>query len=119
MIKSYKFKDLLKEQMKDPEFRKEWEETQEEYDLACTIIEMRIAAGMSQKELAEKAKTSQPAIARLESGSYRNYSMAFLRKIGRVFGVRPYVGFRKDIKRAAHTPRHNRARFSRKKAEVR
>jgi ribosome-binding protein aMBF1 (putative translation factor) len=118
MIKSYNFKDLLKEQMKNPEFRKEWEETQEEYDLACKIIEMRIAAGMSQKELAAKAKTSQPAIARLESGSYRNYSMAFLRKIGRVFGVRPYVGFKKDMKGYAHSPRHNSTQLKRKIAEA-
>jgi DNA-binding XRE family transcriptional regulator len=95
MIKSYKFRDVLKEKMKDPEFRKEWEESQEEFDLSCKVIELRIKAGLTQQELAEKAHTSQPAIARLESGSYKNVSMSFLRKIGEVFGLEPHIIFRK------------------------
>lgn len=95
MIKSYKFRDVLKVKKKDPEFRKEWEKSQEEFDLSCKIIELRIEAGLTQQELAEKARTSQPAIARLESGSYKNVSMAFLRKIGGVFGLEPHVTLRK------------------------
>ena len=95
MIKSYKFRDVLMERMKDPEFRKEWKKSQEEFDLSCKVIELRIQAGLTQQELAEKAHTSQPAIARLESGSYKNVSMAFLRKIGDVFGLEPHITFRK------------------------
>jgi len=95
MIKSYNFRDVLKEKMKDPEFRKEWEKSQQEFDLSCKVIELRIKAGLTQKELAEKARTSQPAIARLESGSYKNVSMAFLRKIGEAFDLEPHITFRK------------------------
>ncbi len=45
-------------------------------------------------ELAKKAHTSQPAISRLESGSYTNVSMAFLRKVGAVLGATPVVHFK-------------------------
>ena len=96
MITSYKYRDVLKEKMKNPVFRKEWEKTQKEFDLACQIIELRLKAGMTQKELAQKAKTSQPAIARLESGSYRNLTLDFLRKIGEVYGMEPSIVFKKS-----------------------
>ena len=95
MIASYKYRDVLKEKMKNPIFRQEWEKTQKEFDLACQIIELRLKAGMTQKELAQKAKTSQPAIARLESGSYRNLTLDFLRKIGDVYGMEPSIIFKK------------------------
>jgi DNA-binding XRE family transcriptional regulator len=96
MIASYKYRDVLKEKMKNPTFRKEWEKTQKEFDLACQMIELRLKSGMTQKELAQKAKTSQPAIARVESGSYRNVTMDFLRKIGDVYGLEPRIVFRKS-----------------------
>ena len=96
MIASYKYRDVLKEKLKNPAFRKEWEKTQKEFDLACQIIELRLKSGMTQKELAQKAKTSQPAIARLESGSYRNVTMDFLRKIGDVYGMEPRIVFKKS-----------------------
>ena len=65
------------------------------YDLYKEIIKLRIKAGLTQKQLAEKARTSQPAIARLESGSYKNVSMAFLRKIGEALGAVPVLKFKK------------------------
>lgn len=95
MIKSYDFKKLLAEKLKNPAFRKEWEAQNEEFEVAKEIIRLRIKAGLTQKELAVKAHTSQPAIARLESGSYRNVSLSFLRKIGEALGVEPCVKFYK------------------------
>lgn len=95
MIKSYDFKDLLEKKLKNPEFRKEWEVQNEEFEVAKEVIRLRIKAGLTQKELAEKAHTSQPAIARLESGNYRNLSLSFLRKVGEALGVEPHVKFQK------------------------
>jgi transcriptional regulator with XRE-family HTH domain len=37
--------------------------------LGAAVVEQRVARGLSQKELAELCGTSQPAIARLESGA--------------------------------------------------
>ena len=94
-MKSYDFKELLEEKLKDPEFRKEWEAQNEEFEIAKEIIRLRIKAGLTQKELAKKVKTSQPAIARLESGNYRNLSLSFLRKVGEALGVELHVKFQK------------------------
>jgi transcriptional regulator with XRE-family HTH domain len=58
------------------------------------VIQLRLKAHMTQAELAKKAHTSQPAISRLESGSYTNVSMAFLRKVGAVLGATPVVHFK-------------------------
>lgn len=95
MIRSYEFGELLDKKLKNAEFRREWEAQNEEFEVAKEIIRLRIKAGLTQKQLAEKAGTSQPAIARLESGSYRNLSLSFLRRIGSALGVEPNVSFRK------------------------
>ena len=95
MVRSYDFKELLGRKMKDPKFRKEWESNNEEFELARTIIRLRIKSGMTQKDLAERAHTSQPSIARLESGSYHNLSLSFLRRVGGALHVKPRVKFEK------------------------
>jgi len=95
MVKSYDFKELLGRKMKDPKFRREWESNDEEFELAKAIIQLRIKAGMTQKDLAERAHTSQPSIARLESGSYHNLSLSFLKRVGGALHVKPRVNFEK------------------------
>ncbi len=62
--------DRLPKMMEDPEFAVAWEEAREEFSIAREIIRTRIAAGLSQKELAEKIGTTQSVIARLESGAH-------------------------------------------------
>jgi len=94
-MKTYDYKSLLKKELKNPAFRKEFDALDKEFKLAKEVIALRLSAGLTQKELAELAKTSQPAIARLESGFYTKVSMAFLSKIGRALGAIPEVHFRK------------------------
>ena len=94
-MKSYDFKVLLRKKMKSPSFRKEWESNSDEFELAKTIIHLRIKAGMTQKDLARKVGTSQPSIARLESGNYHNLSLSFLRRVGSALHVKPRVEFQK------------------------
>jgi DNA-binding Xre family transcriptional regulator len=92
-MKTINFNELLAENLKDNDFKKEYDALQEEFDVAKEIIRLRLTAGMTQKELARQAHTSQAAISRLESGNYRNVSLAFLRRIGAVLGVKPHVSF--------------------------
>ena len=73
--------------------QKEYDALEEEFEVAKEILNLRLKAGMSQRELAGKAHTSQSAIARLESGTYRNVSLAFLRRVGAALGVKPHVRF--------------------------
>ncbi len=92
-MKTTNFDDLLAENLKDKDFKKEYEALEEEFDVAKKIIHLRLTAGMTQKELALQAHTSQAAISRLESGTYRNVSLAFLLRVGAVLGVKPHVSF--------------------------
>lgn len=52
----------------DPEFRKEFEALGLEFTLARELVEARTRAGLSQSDVAARMGTSQPAVARLESG---------------------------------------------------
>ena len=54
--------------LKDANFRREYEALETEFDLARTLIEARVAAGLTQEEVARRMGTTQPAVARLESG---------------------------------------------------
>jgi transcriptional regulator with XRE-family HTH domain len=61
-------RDLHKEWMKDPGYRREYEGLEEEFSLMKALIDARISAGLTQEQLAERMETSQSAVARLESG---------------------------------------------------
>lgn len=63
------FRDFLNEQLRDPEFRKEYEAARPEYELTRSLIAARIAAGMTQKDLAEKSGIRQSNISRIENGN--------------------------------------------------
>jgi transcriptional regulator with XRE-family HTH domain len=63
-----KISDLHRKWLKDPEYRRAYDSLEEEFALASAVIEARSRAGLTQGELAARMKTSQSAIARLESG---------------------------------------------------
>lgn len=88
----YTYEDHLKESLKDPEFKKIWEETEPEYLLAKEIIEKRIEKKMSQRTLAKKLKTSQAAISRVESMN-GNPSLSFLKRIATALDSRLILKF--------------------------
>ena len=99
-MKVHDYDEMLKEEIKDPAFRKEYNELEEEFEVAKQVIGLRIKKGLTQKELAEKVNTSQSCIARLESGTYKNLSLSFLRRVGEALGVQPHVKF--EALRPAH-----------------
>src|SRR5262245_34647250 len=55
---------------RDPEYAREYDALEKEFALMSEIIKARAAAGLTQAELAKRMKTTQGAIARLESGSF-------------------------------------------------
>jgi DNA-binding Xre family transcriptional regulator len=89
------FDELLEKKLKNPKFKKEYDELEEEYTLAKEVIELRIKKKLSQKELAEMIGTSQPSIARLESGKYKNVSMSFIRKVAKALDAVPELHLKK------------------------
>jgi ribosome-binding protein aMBF1 (putative translation factor) len=92
-MKVHDYNEMLKEELKNPEFRKEYDALEEEFEVAKQVIDLRLKKGLTQKELAEKVNTSQSCIARLESGTYQNMSLSFLRRVGEALGVQPHVKF--------------------------
>lgn len=62
------FKKIKKELLKSSQFREEYEKLSSEYQIARMLILARKEAGMTQQEVAERMRTSQSAIARIESG---------------------------------------------------
>ncbi len=63
-----KFSTLHKKWMKDPEVRTHYDALEEEFALMLAVAKARARAGLSQAELAKRMKTTQSAVARLESG---------------------------------------------------
>lgn len=63
--------ELHKKWLKEPKYREAYEALEEEFALASTLIEARNRAGLTQQELAQKMGTTQPVVARLESGRVR------------------------------------------------
>ena len=98
-MKIHDYDEMLNEELKNPEFHEEYDALEEEFEVAKQVIALRLKKGLTQKELAEKVKTSQSCIARLESGTYRNPSISFLRRVGHELGVQPHIRFEK-LKRA-------------------
>lgn len=60
---------LIERQLKDPEFRKIWEEGEADYQLGRQIIQARIDKKISQRDLAKRANTTQAVISRIETSS--------------------------------------------------
>jgi len=51
----------------DPEFAHEYDALAEEFELRETLRSLRLAAGLTQKQLAEKLHTRESAISRIEN----------------------------------------------------
>lgn len=63
-----KLADLKKRLMENPEFRAEYEALAPEFDIAEKLVKIRTGSRLTQREVAERMKTTQSAVARLESG---------------------------------------------------
>src|SRR5664279_4788855 len=81
------FDRYLEEQMQDPAFAERFERAGEAWDVALQIAALREKAGLSQKDLARKLKTSQQNISRLESPSYEGHSLTMLRRVAEFLGA--------------------------------
>lgn len=81
------FEKLHAEWMKDPEFRREYEKLQPEFQIASQMIDARIKQDMSQEELAKKVGTGQAVISRLE-GMNAKPSISLLSRVARALNIK-------------------------------
>ena len=84
-MKSYT--QLKKRLLKDSTIRQSYDDLKTEFSFIETIIEKRLAQGLTQTALAKKIGTKQSSIARFESGNY-NASVAFLEKIAKALDTK-------------------------------
>ncbi|MFY4730210.1 helix-turn-helix transcriptional regulator [Nitrospira sp. BLG_2] len=95
-MKQTNFDRYLKEQLDDPEFARRFKEAGEAWEVALQIAALRQQAGLSQKQLAQRVKTSQQQICRLESPGYEGHSLSMLRRVARKLHARVRVIFEPD-----------------------
>lgn len=92
-MRKYTFEQHLEESLRDPKFRKIWEDSEVEYQLGRKLIEARLNKNISQRELAQKAHTTQAVISRIE-GMNCNPSIGLLKKLAGALGLRLTVEFK-------------------------
>ena len=78
--------------MQDPEFRKEYEALQPEYEIKRAMIQARMNSGMTQKQLAEKTGIAQADISKLENGN-ANPSLRTLQRLASGMGMQVKLEF--------------------------
>ena len=84
--------DMHKKWMKDPKYRKAYDALEEEFRLPAALFDLRNRAGLTQGELARKMGTTQPVVARLESGRSRP-SMRTLERLAKATESRLLISF--------------------------
>ena len=62
------YKQFKKQLLKDKEIKKAYKDLGPEFEVVKMLIANRLKQGITQKELAIRAKTKQPVISRLEKG---------------------------------------------------
>ena len=77
---------------RDADDREAYERRGPEFELAHALVEARAQAGMTQAEPATRMKTTQSAVARLESGRVPP-STRTLEKVARATGTRLRIQF--------------------------
>ena|SRR5688500_6002640 len=95
--KSIPVEQSFAEWRRDPAYMKAYRALEEEFAFATALIDARSRAGLSQKDVARRMRTSQPAIARLESGG-GNPSLQTLRRYAKATGMRLNISFDKPRK---------------------
>lgn len=88
-----RFRDDLRERLKDEEFRKAFDEEDVYARLAVQIAELREKQGLSQADLARELHTSQQMVSRLEDPHNGSISLNTLVKLAQAFHKRLKVNF--------------------------
>ena len=80
-----KFDKYLEEQLKDPEFKREYDALEPQFAIIQAIIDARREQGLTQKELSERSGIAQGDISKLENGS-ANPSVKTLMRLASAMG---------------------------------
>ncbi|HAZ10330.1 MAG TPA: transcriptional regulator [Candidatus Omnitrophica bacterium] len=81
MKNTVKFKDYLKKELKNKEFKKAFNEEEVYASLAIQTAKIRQENGITQEELAKRLHTTQQTVSRLENIHNKSYSLKTLIKL--------------------------------------
>lgn len=87
-----KFDKYLEEQLKDPEFKEEYDALEPEFAVIRAILDARRENGITQKELSERTGIAQGDISKLENGS-ANPSVRTLKRVAAALGKKVKIEF--------------------------
>jgi predicted transcriptional regulator len=82
----------LAEKMKNPKFRAEYEALEPEFVIMQAMIDARKSAGLTQKQLSERAGIAQGDISKMESGN-ANPSLRTLQRLAGAMNARVRIEF--------------------------
>ena len=86
------FRESLNEQLRDPEFKEEWDALEPEFQVIRAILNARHEKNITQKELAELTGIAQADISRMENGN-ANPSLQTLKRLAAGLGMAVKVDF--------------------------
>lgn len=86
------FRETLNEQLRDPEFKAEWDSLEPERQIMRAILEGRDERALTQKQLAEVTGIAQADISRFENGT-GNPSLRTLKRLAEGLGMSLKVEF--------------------------
>ncbi len=86
------FREYLKNQLKDPAIKAEYDALQPEFAIIRAMIDARNKSGISKKELAERTGISKSFITKLENGN-ANPSLTTLKRLAAGLGLRLKIKF--------------------------
>lgn len=86
------FNEILNEQMKDPEFKAEFEALQPEFQVIRAMIEARKSQKLTQQQLADRTGIDRADISKLENGN-ANPSLKMLKRLATGMGMSIKVEF--------------------------
>ena len=89
-----RFEDRLKEDLKNPEFKKHYQAYELPVRLAVQIAQLRRRRKMTQAQLAKRIGVSQQFVARLENSYETVPSLRTLQKVAEALDRHLYVDFR-------------------------
>jgi len=86
------FDYYLQQELKDPEFKKLYDEEGVKLEVAYTLLQLRKKQKMSQAQLAKQIGTTQSNLARIEAGN-QNLTIQMMHRIAKALGKELVVKF--------------------------
>lgn len=92
VVSMSELKEYINEQLKNPDFKKEWDDLDPEMEVIRAMIKARNSQNLTQKELAEKTGINQANISKLENGNM-NPSLKLLKRLADGMGMNLRIEF--------------------------